>query len=158
MRVAIRLEAVHVDMHRMREVRDRRGAAGAHHVLHRFVARDEPLHIDGLLGYSAALQRIRREARPQDHAVGKRVTGSDAEREGVSVELDRAGGLRARTERPERRERGDARGGSEERAAIHHGRAGPRPSPRARGIRMGRECGSIRGNVGSRSFHRTRLE
>jgi hypothetical protein len=56
-----------------------------------------PVDIDDV-GHAAAFERLRRQARPEDYAVGQRVAGGDTERERVGIE-DRLGENVARQQR-----------------------------------------------------------
>ena len=115
---AVRFERAHLDVHGVRELGERAGSARAHHVLHGIVARHCPLDIHGRAPHPSARERVGRETRPQNDAVGCRVARGDTERERVLVELE---GLRLYASRDltERGKRREPCGCSEERTAIH---------------------------------------
>jgi len=61
------------------EFRTRRRGAFLHDILKPRIARDLPLHVDDVHRHAAAVQRLRRQTRPQDDAIGQRVARGDAE-------------------------------------------------------------------------------
>ena len=108
----------------------RRGVdrAALHDVPHPVVLGDSPADLDPLRRHAAAVQRIRREPRPQHDAVGRRIAGRDTERERGGLEARRAageltkpGGRDGQREAALGRRRAKREGGSQERAAREHG-------------------------------------
>jgi hypothetical protein len=69
----IGLEAVHLRVHRMREVWRRNCFAALHHPAHRFVRGHFPAHVHIRASHPAPDQRIRRQARPEHDAIGQRI-------------------------------------------------------------------------------------
>ena len=69
----IRFEAGRVHVDRVREIGYRRDGAAADDVLERLVAGDAPLDVDRRGAHAATLERIHRQARPQDDGVGQRI-------------------------------------------------------------------------------------
>ena len=108
-------------MHGVREIRRRGSGAGAHHVLHRLVARHEPFDVHRYRPHAAAGERIGREPGPKHDTVRQGIARRDTQREGIPIELERLR-LRARSELAERGERRQPSGRAEEAAAIHDGR------------------------------------
>ena len=81
--VASRLEPANLDVHRVAQFGMGHGRALLCHLAHAFVSGDGPVDLHSLPRHAAApLERSRRDLRPEHEAVRRRVTGSDAEREG----------------------------------------------------------------------------
>ena len=103
----IGIEALDLDVHRVRELGKRARFTGAHDVLHPVVARNAPLDLHRRISHSPAAEWLECEAGPENDAVGSGITGRDAERERVLVEpglLEQRTGAKLR----DRRECGDA--------------------------------------------------
>ena len=114
------LQAVDVDVHRVREVGIREGHAAAHDAAHVFVGRHVPVHGDAH-GIDAAAavrgERLDGQPRPQHDAVGQRIARGDAERERVGRERRRHF-LGERLQRARGDEAGEPAGGIEKPASI----------------------------------------
>src|SRR5262249_47467214 len=81
--VASRLEPAHLNVHRVAKFRMGHGRALLRHLAHAFVSGDGPGDLHRLPWHATTtLERSRRDLRPEHEAVRRRVTGSDAEREG----------------------------------------------------------------------------
>jgi hypothetical protein len=117
--VAPRLEPADLDMHGVTELGMRRCRAFLYHLPQAFVRGYGPVDLHGLPRHAAAAsERARRNLRPDHEAVRRRITGSDAEREGRGSE-DRAAPDADPKEITRRRMQGGGTQPAQERAAVH---------------------------------------
>ena len=79
-----RLQAFHLDMHRVGQLRHRDSCASLDDVLKRIIRGNFPDDIDRLRPHApVGIKRLRSEPRPEHHAVGRGVTRRHAKAEGV---------------------------------------------------------------------------
>jgi hypothetical protein len=78
---AARPQSLHLDVHRVRQLRACRGRTLRDNAPEGLVVRDLPAHLDRRVAHAATLQRLGREPRPEHHAVGPRRARGHAERE-----------------------------------------------------------------------------
>ncbi len=114
---AVGLQAAHLDVHAVGEGGIGRDLATLHDVATVFVARDLPAYADRLGRHASAVERIGREAGPQDDAVGARTARSDAQRERIALKA--LGGDELRRPRHEHAGSSERPGGRQQPAPIH---------------------------------------
>ena len=115
--LASRLEPADLDMDAVTQLGPSERTALLSDGLEPCIARDLPVDVDVHHGHAPALERFRRQSRPQHDAVRQRIAGSDAHRERIGVE-DR---FRNETPRYQRRRNG---GGAEQPPQPHQLPAG----------------------------------
>ena len=107
--VAAGLQACHLDVDAVTELGPGDGRASLRHGPEGPVGGDLPLHFDVGHRHAAALERFRREPRPEHDAVRQRIAGGHSERERIRHE-ERTGERLLRRDRPRDRRQADAAG------------------------------------------------
>ena len=130
--LAARLEAVHLDVDRVRELGHRERDAGAHHAPHPRILGHAPHDRRPAMRHAAVrLERLRCEPGPQDDPGGRRVPRRNAEGERIAAQARRRVGEIA-AHLAERGGAGERSGELKETAAVH--RSGQRLLERLEGI------------------------
>jgi hypothetical protein len=118
--LARRLQASHVDVDRVRELRQRGHRSGPDHVRERGVGRHLPLDGDVARRHAAAFhERLRNQPRPERDAVRRRIARRDAERKRIAGQR-RCGPRQVAAQLAVDRRAGERAGEREEPAPVDH--------------------------------------